>query len=357
MSDEVNRIIFECVDEALVTSALVEKETFYAFLKERHSLQGESIGENFAAFHEVMKSILGAKHYKIEQLVIKILHERTKQGTYSRADELLAFDRLVNIFIKDAEESIRAVRSRDYREISSYVANLEKTVREAQSRLREAERLAIIGQTAGMVGHDIRNPLQAIIGDLYLLKEELKNLPEGDHRKSMQESIESIDENVVYINKIVSDLQDYTRPLRPNFEQINIRDLLNSTLIMLRIPSDIETEVIVEKDLSFKSDAIFLRRAVSNLILNAVQAMQKGGKLTVEACYTNGKNTIVVQDTGLGVPDELKSFLFTPLFTTKSKGQGLGLAVVKRLVEALGGTVRIESREGNGSQFILDLPI
>jgi len=105
-----------------------------------------------------------------------------------------------------------------------------------------------------------------------------------------------------------------------------------------------------------KSDANFLRRVLTNLVLNATQAMEKGGKLIVAACPSANKVVITVKDSGVGIPEEVKKNLFMPLFTTKSKGQGLGLAVVKRLVEALNGTVKFESEKDNGTQFIIELP-
>jgi signal transduction histidine kinase len=104
------------------------------------------------------------------------------------------------------------------------------------------------------------------------------------------------------------------------------------------------------------ADSAFVQRILSNLVNNAVQAMPNGGKLTVHA-YCEGKdNVITVEDTGVGIREEAKSKLFTPLFTTKSKGQGFGLAVVKRMTEALGGTVTFESQADKGTKFIVRLP-
>jgi signal transduction histidine kinase len=100
-----------------------------------------------------------------------------------------------------------------------------------------------------------------------------------------------------------------------------------------------------------------LQRILTNLTNNAIQAMPNGGKLNISASSKNGKATITVQDTGEGVPEEVRSKLFTPLITTKSKGQGFGLAVVKRLTEGLGGTVTFESEVGKGTKFTIELPI
>ena len=352
----VSQVISECFDDALSTSNLIDKETFYDFIEQRHQITKETVGENLEVVHNVLKQILGSKHYRVEQLTITTLHERTKRGIYTKNNEIAAFDKLLGIFIKDAEESIRSVREHDFQEMTSYIANLEKSVKDVQAKLREAERLAIMGQTAAMVGHDIRNPLQAITGDLYLLRDEVKNVTDDETRKSMLESIEAIEENTLYINKIVSDLQDYTRQLKPNIRDFNLKDLLSSVLLTVKIPLHVTTEVTVDSNLTMKSDVNFLRRVLTNLVLNATQAMEKGGKLTIAAYLSTNKVVITIKDSGAGIPEEVKKNMFTPFYTTKSKGQGLGLPVVKRLVEALNGTVKVESEKDNGAQFIVELP-
>jgi signal transduction histidine kinase len=172
----------------------------------------------------------------------------------------------------------------------------------------------------------------------------------------MEESIESIEENIVYINKIVSDLQDYTRPLKPNIEEVNLKDLINNTLITANIPENVQAEVYVKANLILKVDAAYLRRVLTNLVVNAIQAMPNGGKLTINASTEKDEALISVKDTGVGIPEDVKDKLFIPLFTTKAKGQGLGLAVVKRLIEGLNGKVSFESEKDKGTKFTISLP-
>lgn len=227
---------------------------------------------------------------------------------------------------------------------------------EDKTEEEQTKRLSAIGQTAGMVGHDIRNPLQAITSDLYLIRAELNEIPKCRQLQGVQESLATIEENIFYINKIVSDLQDYTRPLSPVYHEVNISTLLTS-VISINFPKNIETTVAVPEKLVVKTDVAYLKRILSNLVNNAVQAMQNGGKLEMKATQKENKLLISIKDTGVGIPNELKDKIFTPLFTTKSKGQGLGLAVVKRLVNGLKGNISYQSIESKGTEFTVELPI
>ncbi len=235
----------------------------------------------------------------------------------------------------------------------------EEQAQEAAKKLKDSERLAAIGATAGMVGHDIRNPLQAITGDLFLAKSELSELPENENKTNAIESLDEIQNNIDYINKIVADLQDYARPLNPRAQETNIKSLFHDILAKNGIPKNIEVTVKVEdKAEKIMADPDYLKRIAANLTLNAVQAMPDGGKLTIHAYVDKATDDVLitVKDTGVGIPEDIKPKLFTPMMTTKSKGQGFGLAVVKRMTEGLGGTVAFESTEGKGTTFIVRLP-
>jgi signal transduction histidine kinase len=208
-----------------------------------------------------------------------------------------------------------------------------------------------------MVGHDIRNPLQAITGDIYLARSDLESMPDGEAKVNLAESLAGIQENVDYITKIVQDLQDYARPLNPIAKEIDLKPLLEDVLLRNSVPADIRTTCKVDDNaMQVKADSEMLKRILSNLVSNAVQAMPKGGKLTVRARPDKGDTVIEVQDTGVGIPEDLKPKLFTPLFTTKAKGQGFGLAVVKRVTESMNGTISVESQVGKGTKFIVRLP-
>jgi signal transduction histidine kinase len=226
-----------------------------------------------------------------------------------------------------------------------------------EKQLHDQERLAAIGATAGMVGHDIRNPLQAITGDVYLLREEIKGMPEREEKSSAEESLEGIEKNIDYINKIVADLQDFARPLNPRIEEIDLKRLIDDLLAKNGLPENVKVTVKVEAATEkVMADSTFINRIMVNLVNNAVQAMPNGGKLVIKVYKEANDVVIDVTDTGTGVSEALKNKLFTPMFTTKARGQGFGLPVVKRMTEALGGTVSFESEVGKGTTFTIHLP-
>ncbi len=227
---------------------------------------------------------------------------------------------------------------------------------EDKTEEEKTKRLSAIGATAGMVGHDIRNPLQAIIGDIFLLKQNLLSIPESETRKEVAESLDNIETNVNYINKIVADLQDYSRSINPEYSEFNLKDPINSILQSVNRQNNLDISLNIEPSFNITSDRSIIRRILTNLIVNAIQAMPNGGKLILNSNRKDNNILITVEDTGIGIPEDIKPKLFSPMVTTKAKGQGLGLAVVKRLVEALNGTITFESQEGKGTKFIIALP-
>jgi len=240
--------------------------------------------------------------------------------------------------------------------LEDYAKNLERIVEERTKQLQNAERLAAIGQTAGMIGHDIRNPLQAIAGELFLMNQEVDDSVDSQFKIDVRESLRIIQEQVDYINKIITDLQDYARVLKPEMAEVDLSVAIPEMLSTVNVPGNVRVVEEIDGHLQVKADSTFLKRVLVNLVTNAVQAMPSGGTLTIKASPEGDGIAITVGDTGVGIPDEFKPKLFQPLMTTKSKGQGFGLAVVKRLVEAQGATVSFESKVGEGTQFKITYP-
>lgn len=253
---------------------------------------------------------------------------------------------------------------------SYWLAKLDKTGEIAEifesnvdvTERKNAERLATIGATAGMVGHDIRNPLQAVAGEIYLAKDALNSLPDSSAKESIAESLEMIDEQMGYVNKIVSDLQDYAKPLNPKREEVDLKLIIEAVITSVHYSPTYQINKVsfcyslTEESRHLKVDKTYLQRIIQNLVTNSIQAMPKGGKISITANRQNDKIRISVQDSGDGIPLEVRDRLFTPLITTKSKGQGFGLAVVKKFTEGLGGTITFKSELGKGTTFEVILP-
>jgi PAS domain S-box-containing protein len=225
-----------------------------------------------------------------------------------------------------------------------------------EQRLAESQRLAAIGETATWVGHDLRNPLQVTATTLFLVKKLVTSDKVEDQNVALR-LLDELDNQVHYMDKIVSDLQDYARPIDAATIETNLGALIHSTLSNLIIPTSVSVAIDVQDELPRAMvNPVLLKRILINLVTNAVQAMPTGGKLTVEGNGTEDSVIISVKDTGQGIPKENLAKLFKPFFTTKARGQGLGLAVCKRLIEAQGGTITVNSEEGKGSTFTFEVP-
>lgn len=350
----VDKIIFECLDTALSRFEFINKSEFYRLLDESYGVKPENIGANYKQFHVALIDRVGIKHFAVERLILQTMKDRANKKVYSPLEEIAAFNVVTDVLIEDSKKELS--RRKRMEKLWSNNKHLREQVKKQEAELKSAERMVAIGETAAMVGHDIRNPLQSIIGDLYLLNEGFKEVQDGENKREMQESLDAIQENILYINKIVQDLQDYARPLRPDFCVVNLQSLFSNIFQTINLPKDIMLEIHAKSDLNVSTDPGFIRRALTNLINNAIQAMPKGGKLTVTAFLIDNRVCIIVADTGDGIPDEVRDRMFKPLVTSKSKGQGLGLAVVKRLVDALDGRITFESEKGKGTEFFLELP-
>lgn len=219
-------------------------------------------------------------------------------------------------------------------------------------KLQKSERFAAIGELATMVAHDLRNPLQGIENAVFYLKKKMP--PQKNDRQ--REMLELIDENVKYSDKIVSDLLDYSTELRLQLVETDPQSLVKEALSMARVSDNIKVVIDTPSTSTFKADLLGMKRVLVNLVKNAVDAMPDGGTLIIRSVESKGTVEFVVSDTGIGIPDENFSKLFTALFTTKPKGMGFGLPICKRVVEAHGGRISFESTLGKGSVFTVVIP-
>jgi signal transduction histidine kinase len=250
--------------------------------------------------------------------------------------------------LEDARTQIQGYAN----QLEAKVDDRTRELVEAQKRLLKAERLATIGELAGMVGHDLRNPLTGIAGAAYYLKMKLKSKTE----RKTSEMLKLIENNIEYSNKIINDLLDYSRELKLELRETNPKLLLKEALSFVKVPRNIKILDKTHGKPAIKIDVERARRVSINIIKNAFDAMPKGGKLTVESKKAEDDVVICFSDTGMGMSKETMNKLWTPLFTTKAKGMGFGLAICKRVVEAHGGRIYAKSTLGKGSTFTVRLP-
>jgi signal transduction histidine kinase len=210
-----------------------------------------------------------------------------------------------------------------------------------------------------MVGHDLRNPLQTITGELYLAKAEVNSLEAGTAKANLQDSLRIIEEQANYMDKIVSDLQAFVQPIKIDKVPFSLKELVTAVIESITIPPNIKVKTRIPRGFpQIKADFQLLKRVLINLVTNSVQAMPEGGKITLTAKVdSEGHVLISVKDTGIGIPEEIKPQIFTPLFTTKPRGQGFGLAVCKRVIEAHGGTISFESKKSKGTKFTIQFTV
>ncbi|MGQ9545073.1 MAG: PAS domain S-box protein [Candidatus Bathycorpusculaceae bacterium] len=251
-------------------------------------------------------------------------------------------------------------RKQMQKKLEEYAQHLEelveqrtKALKEAQEQLIKAERLAAIGQVAAMVGHDLRNPLTGIKGAVYYLKNKLGQLMD----ENVREMLKLIEENVQYADKIISDLMEYSREIKLEFTETTPKAITAETLSTVEVPEKIQVVDLTQDSPKMMVDLEKMKRVFSNIIKNAIDAMPDGGKLTITAKESDGTIEISFSDTGKGIPKEVMEKIWTPFFTTKSRGMGLGLPICKGFVEAHGGKIEVESKVGEGTTFTVTIPL
>ncbi len=237
--------------------------------------------------------------------------------------------------------------------LEAKVEDRTRELKEAQNRLLKSERLAAIGELAGMVGHDLRNPLTGITGAAYYLKNKVGETTNGKAR----EMLEIIEKNIAYSNKIINDLLDYSREIKLELVESSPKTIVEEALSLVKIPRNVKVLDLTKSEPKVEVDVDKLKRAFVNIIKNAVEAMPKGGRLAIKSKRSAVDCEIAFSDTGTGMADHMLGNLWSPLYTTKAKGMGFGLPICKRIVEAHGGKIAVETALAKGTTFTVSIPI
>ncbi len=226
-------------------------------------------------------------------------------------------------------------------------------LKDANERIVKSERLAAIGELAGMVGHDLRNPLAGIKNAVYYLKKKGTDISETKSK----EMLEIIDKAIDHSDSIINDLLDYSREIHLEQTKYVTKILVDEAIGMIQVPERIQIINNVPDTIWIWVNADKMMRVFINFINNGIDAIPEKGIITITSCQTRNYMKIKFSDTGKGIPEETLKKLFTPLFTTKAQGMGFGLSICKRIVESHGGTITVKTAINKGTTFTIALPI
>ena len=251
---------------------------------------------------------------------------------------------------KQIEEKIRRLNE----ELEAKVQERTKQLQDAQEELVRKEKLSVLGQVAGSVGHELRNPLGVMSNAVYFLQ---AVLPDAD--ETTKEYLGIIKNEIGVADRIVGDLLDSVRTKPPQPQRIGLAELIAQTLLKCDVPANVSVQQNTPDALApLWVDPLQIGQVFRNLFSNGIEAMPQGGTLAIRASANPSAQsiTISVQDSGSGIAPEVLSKLFQPLFTTKARGIGLGLVVVKNLTRNNGGKIEVTSEPGKGTTFTITLP-
>jgi len=229
----------------------------------------------------------------------------------------------------------------------------------AQEQLIQAEKLTSLGQMAASIAHEVNNPLAGVLVYTQLLTKKLNS--DKLSKKSALGYLSKMDSELTRSTKLIRNLLDFARQSPPTLREVDLNEVVNQALDLATHSAELQhIQVIKELDPSLPklmADFDQLQQVCTNLILNAIQAMPEGGGLTLRtSADSEGQLNIEVQDTGCGISPENMRKLFTPFFTTKGKGVGLGLAVTYGIIQRHKGRIEVQSKEGEGTTFTIHLP-
>ncbi len=244
--------------------------------------------------------------------------------------------------------------------LEEYSKNLEelietrtKELKKTQQQLVKSERLAVIGELAGMLGHDLRDPLAGIRNAVYFLKKKGGAIPEAQAK----EMLEIINKCLNHSDKIINDLSEYSKEIHLEFQESSPRELVLAALDLISLPENVKILNNASEKPRIKVDSDKITEVFIKLIKNGIDAIPKEGTITIDCKYTKDNLEISFTDTGLGISEKVLPKIFSPMVTTKAQSIGFGLAICKRIVNAHAGTITAQTNKGKGTTFTVTLPI
>ncbi|HEY1965940.1 MAG TPA: ATP-binding protein, partial [Acidobacteriaceae bacterium] len=231
-----------------------------------------------------------------------------------------------------------------------------ESVRELESELELSRRLAAIGRLTSGVGHEVKNPINAIVVHLELLRNKLS----GPDARAMRH-LEIIESEIQRLDRVVQTLVDFSRPVELQLKEQDLRRIVSGVLMLAS--AELETHNVrvsshmPERPVITKVDADLIKQAILNVVLNGAQAMSQGGELHVTLREDGRMAAIEISDSGSGIPDDIRAKIFDLYFTTRKDGSGIGLAMTYRIIQLHNGSIDVQSEQNIGSTFTLKLPL
>lgn len=224
---------------------------------------------------------------------------------------------------------------------------------EMKAKLKNSEKLATMGKFASIIGHEFRNQLGVMGISVYFLKTKLHDADE-----KVKRHLVILDQQIMETNRVIENILSFSKNKELKFENLDLENLLSAAINKVQKPKGIEIVTQIDKNLRrIEADEIQLDRVFVNIISNAIEAMEEKGRLTITATKINNSFEILFEDTGPGIKGEDRSRIFEPFFSTKTHGIGLGLSISKSIIEAHGGSIKIESGVSKGAVVTVRLPI
>lgn len=243
-------------------------------------------------------------------------------------------------------------------ELDAVIKELQKandTITQTYQHLLQSDKLATMGLMAGTVAHDIANPLTVVISRarMILMKEDIE--------ESLADNLNIIVRNALKIDRLITSITRFAKKSSMEFKHFNIEEVIQEVLLMFSKSIKMKT-VMVEEDYEEKSVKVWgepnqMEQVFTNLIQNAVQAMDLNGKLFINTKSIDGYLRVTLEDTGPGIPEDKLDDIFEAFYTTKDEGTGLGLNICKRIIHEHSGEIRVVSELGKGTKFTIDLPV
>lgn len=242
-------------------------------------------------------------------------------------------------------------------------ANLETTLKDlqiAQANLIQSEKLASLGTMAAGIAHEINNSLNFVNGSVRPLEKLVTSIPDETSRSKALKLTSVMQEGLRLTFEIIKSLRTYTGLNQASYSDYKLLDVVRSVLTMIKskIRDDIEVLVEIPDAVILSGNVVGINQVMMNLITNASDALPNGGKIAIRAFSTGEMVELVVEDSGVGIPEGILSKIFDPFFTTKGVGEGtgLGLHIVKSEISKQGGRIKVESSLGSGTRFVIELP-